>query len=186
MSLDDITAGGVYDPIVKYNAKAGKWVLRISKDEEREVDSPTFVADFENVKKGWVKFLEGMAPDEQLVGVNDHLPQQPTPEHKKVVVVRLYSEASFGGVAKFSPTSMHALNALSALYKDYDAQKQDGKLPVVKFTGTESMKDKMGTNYKPKFTIEKFVDRPAAFDEVANDEEVSPAAPVAAASASEF
>lgn len=191
MSLDDITSGGSYDPIVKYNAKAGRWTLRVSKDDERDVDSPVFVADFENVKKGWVKFIEGMAPDEQLVSVDEPLPQQPSVDHKKVIVVRLFSESAFGGVAKFSPTSMHALNALSTLYGQYVEGKQAGKLPVVKFAGTESMKDKMGTNFKPIFEIVKYVDRPAAFDGDAAETAApvstpSPETVAPASSASEF
>jgi hypothetical protein len=43
--------------------------------------------------------------------------------------------------------------------------KNAGKLPVVQCTGTEAQKGKFGTNYKPVFSIVKWVDRPAALGE---------------------
>lgn len=188
MSLDDVTSGGNYDPIAKYNAKAGKWSIRFSKEDERDVDSPTFVADFDNVMKGWVLYLEGQAPDEMLVPASEAFPAKPSENHKKTIKLRVFSDSFFEGVAVFAPTSMHALDAIKELYRLYDEDKKDGKLPVVEFTGSETMRDKMGTNYKPQFKILKWVDRPAAFDEEApaNDDAPVEEEKPSKASASEF
>jgi len=70
---------------------------------------------------------------------------------------------------------------LSDLYEAYekDAANNKGKLPVVKCIGVEPMPGKHGTNYKPKFTIEKWIDRPTEFDAAAPAQ----AAPVKAAPA---
>lgn len=167
MSLDDVTSGGSYAPIVKYNAKADKWALRLSKDDEKTLDEkPVFIVDFENIQKGWVEFVEGGAPNEVLVSPDEPMPAQPGPNHKKTISVHFYSDKFFGGVAKFNPTSLNAIDGLKDVYAQYVADKKDGKLPVVAYTGAEAVKGNYGTNYKPSFKIEKWVDRPAAFDEL--------------------
>lgn len=167
MSLDDVSNGSNYDPIVKYNARDGVWTFRRSKDDEVSIDNPTFVADYDNVLKGCIKYIEGKPPAEILVKASEAMPSKPDESYKETIVLRVYSDSFFGGVAKFGPTSMHAMNALKDLYNEYITEKQDGKLPVVQCTGFTEMKDKLGTNRKPNFKIVKWVDRPAAFD--AND-----------------
>ena len=54
-------------------------------------------------------------------------------------------------------------NAIREVYQAYEEQREShpGQLPVIACTGSEAMKDKYGTNYKPKLEIVKWVDRPA-------------------------
>ncbi len=62
MALNIVSQGGDFDPFVKYNAKAGRWYVK--KDEhEIEVQNPTFIADFDNIKTGWLYFRAGTAPE---------------------------------------------------------------------------------------------------------------------------
>jgi hypothetical protein len=53
-------------------------------------------------------------------------------------------------------------NAIRELYQAFEEQRgsHPGQLPVIACTGSEPMKDKYGTNYKPKLEIAKWVDRP--------------------------
>ena len=158
----NITSTADFDPYVKYNAKSGRWY----NNEDSEINSPVFIADFANIKTGWFLFLEGQAPDKVLDSVLGQQGAKPSDTHKRGFVLRLFSSKSFGGVVELSGSSMHLNNAITDLYNQYDsaAESKEGKLPVVAFTGSTPSKDKFGTNYKPNFTIEKWVDRPAEFD----------------------
>lgn len=185
--LNIVSTGGDFDPYVKYNAKAGRWYCKQG-NEEVEVQNPVFVADFDNIKTGWLLFLEGQAPSKVFDASLTQPADKPSDKHKRGFSLRLYSDACFGGVVELCANSMHLCNAINDLYCAYEAGKQEGKLPVVKYTGSTPMKDKMGTNYKPNFEIEKWVDRPAAFDESPTEDVSSEPAPqvAAAGGASEF
>jgi hypothetical protein len=177
---------GDFTPYVKYNAKAGRWYCK--KDgQEVEVQTPTFVADFANVKKAWMYFAEGQAPDVVYFPSIDQQLASPSEKHKLGLSLNLYSEASFGGVVKLESNSANTCSAISDLYGQYTAaaESKAGKLPVVKVTGAEPVKGNFGTNFKPVFAIEKWVDRPAAFDASATPVSSAPSAPVQSA-VSEF
>lgn len=191
MGLNITTQGGDFDPYCKYNSKAGRWYFKDGQ-EEVEVQNPVFVADFANIKTGWLLFLEGQAPSNIWDASLTTPAPKPSDKHKRGFEVRLFSKNSFNGVVQLSSSSMHLCNAINDLYVAYEAAPESKKdmLPVVKYTGSTPMKDKMGTNYKPNFVIEKWVTRPAELDgKGSNDQnkvaaDASPA-PVAA-SVSEF
>jgi len=198
MSLNIVSQGGDFDPYLKFNAKAGRWYTK-KDDQEIEVQNPVFVADFANIKTGWFYFKAGAAPQK----VFDVSLSQPAPKpdatyaddkgvirdcFKRGFSLRLFSNASFGGVVELSGSSMHINNSINDLFIAYEAapEKAQGLLPVVKCNGTTAMKDKHGTNYRPNFVIEKWVTRPAELDGkpvAAANQQVS--APVAV-QASEF
>lgn len=161
MALNIVSQGGDFDPFVKYNAKAGRWYLKDG-DQEKEVQSPVFVADFDNIKTGWLLFLEGQAPSKVWDKDLSTPAEKPSDKHKRGFSLRLFSNAHFGGVVELSSSSMHLCSAINSLYEQYEEQRgaNAGLLPVVKYTGSTPMKDKMGTNYKPSFEIEKWVPRP--------------------------
>lgn len=170
-----ITSGGDFDPYVKYNAKSGRWYTK-QNDAEVEVNDPVFVADFANIKTGWLLFIEGQAPDKVFdKSLTEHAPR-PSDAHKRGFQLRLFSNTHFGGVAELSGASMHLNNAISELYDQYEAapEAKQGMLPVVAFTGSTPSKDKFGTNYKPNLEIRKWVPRPPEFDGDAGQEEVAP------------
>jgi len=165
MSLYNAPSGD-FTPYVKYNAKAGRWYCK--KDgAEVEVQNPVFVADLGNAKKAWMYFAEGQAPNVvYFPSLAEHVPA-PSENHKLGVSVNLYSEASFGGVVKLESNSVNTCSAIGELHGMYEAapESKQGKVPVVKVTGAEPIKGNFGTNYKPLFQIEKWIDRPAAFDD---------------------
>ena len=74
-----------------------------------------------------------------------------------------YSQKFFGGAVELASASIHMGNAIREIYQAYEEQRgsHPGQLPVIACTGSEPMKDKYGTNYKPKLEIVKWVDRPA-------------------------
>lgn len=171
MSLYDAPSGD-FTPFVKYNAKAGRWYVR--KDEQDvEVNNPVFVADFENAKKAWMYFMEGQAPNIVYFPDLQSNVERPSENHKLGISLSLFSNDSFGGVVKLESNSINTCSAIGELHALYEnaPEKKEGKLPVVKVEGAEAIKGNYGTNYKPIFKIEKWVDRPAEFDaEPSNDE----------------
>jgi len=91
---------------------------------------------------------------------------QPAPSpgegFKRGFVVMTFSPKFFGGAAEFAGTSVHLSNAIKDVYAQYEAEKANhrGELPVLACTGSEAIKDRYGTNYKPSFKILQWVGRP--------------------------
>jgi hypothetical protein len=54
-------------------------------------------------------------------------------------------------------------NAMREVYSTFEAERgrHPGQVPVIACAGSEAMKDRYGTNYRPKLEIAKWVDRPA-------------------------
>jgi len=177
--LNISTQNSNFTPWVRYNAKAGRWYIKGDSGEQVEIQNPTFVADFENIKTGWLLFLEGQAPS-QVWDINLQTPaSKPSDKHKRGFALNLYSQQSFGGVVELSSSSMHLCNAINELYVQYDTAKgaNPGALPVVKFLSATPMKDNKGMNYKPEFKIEKWVARPKEL-ETTYEQSVTTSAPV--------
>lgn len=185
MGLNIVNAqSGNFDPYIKFNGKAGRFYIKNEQGEEVEVTPTSFIADLENIKTGWMMFAAGMAPD-KVYDPNLSTPAaRPSDNHKRGFSVRLFSKA-FGGVVELSGSSMHLNNSINELYDSFEASKQEGKVPVVKFLGTTAMKDKQGTNYKPNFDIEKWVERPAELQQ-SETQQVQAAASKPSSAVNEF
>ena len=187
MGLNFGAPQGDFLPFLKFNAKAGRFYKK-QDDQEVEVQSPSFIADFANIKTGWFYYQEGMAPN---VVYDESLAQaapKPSDKHKRGFTLRIFSKSIVGGLGEFSSASMHACNAINDAYGlfEVEASKNPGKVPVLACTGVTPQKDKMGTNYRPVFTIQKWVDRPAELDEAPSNSDVVKADTPAAAVESEF
>jgi hypothetical protein len=168
----NIGASGSIKPYVKYNSKADKWFTK-GPDGDLEIVRPTFLADFKNIATGWLCFREGQAPERVIDPSLDHSAPSPGPDFKRGFVLAVFSQKFFGGGAELSSASIHVGNAIRDLYQQYEEQRgaHPGQVVVVECTGSEPMKDKYGTNYKPKLQIVKWVDRPVDFPDVrAGDE----------------
>lgn len=155
---------GAGKPYAKYNAKADKWFVRGEDGEDREIARPTFAIDFANIATGWLLFREGQAPERRIDPSLDRAAPSPGEGFKRGFVVTTFSPKFFGGAAEFSSASIHVSNAVKDVYAAWEAQRgqHPGQLPVIACTGAEAMKDKYGTNYRPRFEIVKWIDRPAA------------------------
>ena len=77
-------------------------------------------------------------------------------------MLTLFSEKFFGGGVEFSSTSLHVRNAVSELYNVWEQERDQhpDELPVVACVGSEKVTSRYGTNYKPKFQIQKWTRRP--------------------------
>jgi len=157
----NIGVSGAIKPFAKYNAKADKWFIR-GEDGDVEIERPTFVADLDNIATGWLRFREGQAPERVMDPSLDRAAPLPGEEFKRGFVVMAFSPRYFGGAAEFASASLHLANAIKDIYVQYEAGKPDnpGKLPVIACTGSQAMKDRYGTNYRPTLSLVQWVDRP--------------------------
>lgn len=187
----NLGGGGDFLPYVKFNGKADKWFVRgevNGANADIEIARPTFVADFKTIQTGWFYLKSGAAP--QIIYDPSLATPAPKPAetfvddkgkvrdcYKRGFKLNLFSQQSFGGegLVEFTGASMHVCAAINEVYAQYekDAAANPGKMPVVACTGSAAQKDKHGTNYKPVFSILKWVDTPTAFT-------AAPKAPAAA------
>jgi len=161
----NIGGSGIIKPYVKYNAKADKWFVRAPEGGDQEIARPTFLLDLKNIRTGWLRFREGQAPERVIDPSLDRAAPSPGEDFKRGFVVAAYSPKFFGGAVEFSSASIHLSNAIRELYAVFEENgakaENRGKLPLVSCTGSEAMKDKYGTNYRPTLELVKWVDRPA-------------------------
>jgi hypothetical protein len=157
-----IGGSGTVKPLCKYNAKSDKWFVRAAGGEEVEIQRPTFVIDLDNIATGWFRFREGQAPERVIDPSLNQPAPSPGEEFKRGFAVMVFSPKFFGGAVEFGSASIHLSNAIKDIYAQYETEKADhsGELPVIACTGSEAMKDRYGTNYRPAFKIAQWVERP--------------------------
>jgi len=150
-------------PYCKYNAKADKWFVRGADGEDKEIQRPTFVADLANITTGWTRQVEGQAPERVMDPSIDRMAPSPGEGFRRSFVLKVFSQKFFGGGVEFASASIYVGNAIKELHAQFEAGRSanPGKLPVVQCVGSQPMKDRYGTNYKPTLTIVGWVDPPA-------------------------
>ena len=164
-----IPTGGNRTPIVKYDARAGRWFRVDGKDQVVDVSNGfAAVFDLAQIEIGWAKFAAGLAPDVVMARVPSPMPAQPTADHKRAVRLHVKLAKSIGGDMRELMTQAGiVMGAIDQLHDAFMAapEAREGKLPVVACPTTEAVTISTGagksTNYKPVFQIVSWVARPA-------------------------
>ena len=168
--------GGEFTPVLQYDARAGRFfrVDRVDHGngfESEKVDVTQgikFIADFENVEVGYIRFIAGQAPDYHLVPIGNQLPPQPSPQHDNGIRFMLKLSKECGGdrpVREIMGTSKSWRGAIESIYQQYLAEKakNPGKLPVLTVEKISPVKTGTGaqssTNYHPVFKISGWSER---------------------------
>ena len=168
--------GGDFLPVLKYDARAGRFfrVDRVDNGqgfESEQVDitqGVKFLADFENIEVGWINFTPGQAPDFRLVPHGTQLPDRPSPTHKNGLRFMLKLSPACGGdkpIREIAGTSKAFLSGVEAVFLKYLAEKGNnpGKLPVLTVEKITPVKTGSGaqssTNYHPQFAISGWSER---------------------------
>lgn len=160
------SSGGDFLPIVKYDARAGRF-FRIDWDgaDNSPVDiTGEFKAlfDFENVEVGWIAFPPGSAPSFVLVPIGSQLPPRPSELHKNGIRFLMKLAKGCGGdkpIREIASVAKAFLSGVEAVYNDYTAQKAQnpGALPVITMVKSSPITTGSGqrssTNYQPTFKI---------------------------------
>jgi hypothetical protein len=173
------SGGGDFLPIVKYDARAGRF-FRVDREDGISVPvdiTRTFKAvfDFENVEMGWISFTAGAAPDFQMMpalAFKEEKPPAPSEFHKEGFRMHLKLSGECGGDCReFAGTAKMLTNGIDALHDDYlaNVKNNNGKLPVVVLRETMPVTmgsgERKSTNYQPVFEIVAWVKRPVDIDE---------------------
>jgi hypothetical protein len=168
--------GGEFTPVLQYDARAGRFfrVDRVDHGngfESEKVDVTQgikFIADFENVEVGYIRFIAGQAPDFHLVPIGNQLPAKPSEQHDNGIrfMLRLSKECSGDRpVREIMGTSKAWRGAIENIYTQYQSEKAKypGKLPVLTVDKISPVKTGTGaqssTNYHPTFKISGWAPR---------------------------
>jgi hypothetical protein len=167
------SSGGDFLPIVKYDARAGRF-FRIDWDgaDNEPVDiTAEFKAlvDFENVEVGWIAFPPNSAPSFVLVPIGNQLPARPSELHKNGIRFLMKLSKGCGGdkpLREIASVAKAFLSGVEAVYNEYVAQKAQhpGALPVIAMIKstpiTSGSGTKSSTNYQPQLKIVGWAPRP--------------------------
>lgn len=175
-------AGGEFNAVCKYNAKAGRMyrIDRIDRggtfeNEEVEITNGFQAAfDMDSIEVGWAKFVRGQAPDWRMVKLGGAWPDRPGDVgsdgkalFKKTFRLMIKLGASVGGdVREFASSAGCVIDAFNALHDAFSAGQaaNPGKVPIVAMPKTVKMAGKGGdNNYAPVFEIVGWVEREKAF-----------------------
>lgn len=193
------TQTGNFLPIVKYDARAGRF-FRVDKDngitEQVDITDPNmkFAIDFGSIEVGYVQF-SAQGPVRHMVPYDGRsLPAQPQDKDDKGKLVSrpgfyaLVAGQALGGIREWCSNAAILLNALDELFNLYAEQPEAaaGKIPLISIVSTVPVTSGTGaqksTNYKPVFKIVGWVDRLADMGERTVPPPAPKAIPAAAAS----
>jgi hypothetical protein len=170
LGFDYGSEGGDFNDIVKYDARAGR-IFRVDRadgvSESVEIHNFKAVFDIAHMEVGWINFSAGSAPEFRMAPRFAPFPDRPSPAFKKGVrcMIKLNKEHG-GSVREIAGNSNAILGGFDELTDDYDAQVKanPGKVPVVIIESTTPVTsgngEKKSTNYRPKFKITAWVNRP--------------------------
>lgn len=176
MAIDfDIGTNATFEHYVNYKPGRGTWEMS-SDDGNLAFGLTKAVFDLNTMEMGWQRWPNGGSPVWQMdVSPDEPLPK-PDADWKRGFKVRVFSKALFGDypVRLFANATTGGMRGMKALWQEYDASKQAGKLPVVEFTGTTKMATEKGESHIPNLTIVKWIDAPQELlDAVLGVEEVA-------------
>lgn len=201
MSFLTTNEGGDFLPYIQWSSKAVQWTRKT--DNGKEVFQPTTgIFDLENLKVGWIAIQPGSV-DKVLAPYKDTPPSRPegTKQDMNGKTVPLYDkgfavnvlfgkELSGERLYEFSTSQKGSLEAVAGLLEKFEAEKDanQGKVPVVTFSGHTYKQMGKGSSNIPNLAITSWVARPAELDAGASAPvEQAPAAPAAPVnSVSEF
>lgn len=199
LGLNTETGGGDYKPIVKFDARAGRF-FRVDRSQDSAGNWQTdnveitngfqAVMDLDAIEVGWALLASGVAPSWSMVPLGQALPPKPSDQHKQCFRLMLKLGKTVGGDAReFASQAKVVIGAMDELHTLFVAGKaaNPGKLPVVALTGTlpvvSTGKGQSSTNYKPVFAIVAWIDRPPELGGAAVDTPVVQPLPASAPAA---
>ena len=173
MPLNLPTTGGDYTPFIKYNAKAGRFYIRVD-DADQEVVNPTLVIDMPNILTGWIKFPMSGPPQTSW---NTDMPPEGDKGWKRGFKVNVCGEPPVGE-REWMSNSINCNAAMVRMYADWEnsAEHTDPtKVPWYRFVRVEGVHGQYGTNYEPIFELMGFTERAGRFTEAAASPQGAPA-----------
>ena len=168
-------------PYIQWGSDAVQWSKK-DIDGKADFQFTNAIFDIENLLVGWIKIDVGVY--DSVLEDWKKTPIQ-RPEEKKTITlkdggtkevyaynkgfgVKVLFPKDFGSerLFSFSTSQKGSLESMSRLLNQYQEQaaQNQGKCPVVTFSGHEHQKMGKGSTNIPKLSITSWVDRPAEFD----------------------
>jgi len=148
--------GGAY---IRFLSQTQKW----ENSDKVAITLPLMVMDMESVRTGWLLLAVGQRDwvEDATVGVKG---KQPSPEYKRGFSVKLFSKPT--GVVEWCANQVGASKGFQAIFNECDkaAGANPGKVPIISYDGSTSVKIGAGNTSIPNFSLKNWVTRPAAFD----------------------
>lgn len=171
-------------PWISWGAQKEKFTIRdsLGSRDFAAFDSSGVVMDIENMQTGWcyTSGLPGQAPQWKMNASINRFEAKPGDEYKKGFKVRC--AVGGGETAAWDQAGAGAWNAFVALVPALAQQPSPGMLPLVRKTGTKSVKFTKGSTTEPVLEVVKWVPRPDCLKEgvsagidVADDTSTAPA-----------
>jgi len=165
-------------PYINWGSQAVQWTKK--EGEGKASFTPTTaIFDMEALKVGWIKMEQGQSPIKMLEHYKGTVPAMPDEKttnqqgrevnaYQKGFSVNVLFGKDFGEdrLFEFSTSQKGSLEAVAGLLEAYEAGKDanQGKVPVVTFSGhTHKVMGKGSTNI-PNLSITSWVDRPVELD----------------------
>ena len=168
MPLDLQVNDGAFTPYIKYNAKAGRFYVKLDGvDGDIEIQNPTLAFDFANIKTGWIAFYEGSAPQKVFDLPNSRAEKPEGDRFKRGFEVMVYGSDEVGaghtrvGLRELSSTAGAAIGPILIMYATYEGRTADQKddVPVYKCVSVKAIPAAKGQNYEPVFELTKWIHR---------------------------
>jgi hypothetical protein len=175
--------GGDRLPVLSYNAKAGRLFLLdrtqaadgtwSSNKRDVTMEQPAFAVDFGSLEIGYLFFPAGAAPIMVMAPYGQPMPTKPASpgnddkgkplQFKQGFRVKVIGKA-IGGVRELAGNAGTSIEGLNQLHNDYEAAPEAaaGMIPLVKMTNVMPIKAGQSENFMPIYTIQQWVERPAA------------------------
>ena len=171
MPLNLRSNSGAFVPFMKYNAKAGRFYARF-KDIQGDVELPIplrLAFDFPHIQTGWIRFNpQGGLPEVTWDLTVEQEADAPSEKHKRGFRVLVYGTQQVPGarnerigVREIMANSAVFIETINAMYGEYEAlaSTRPDEVPVFQCGRTDSIKGVHGINYRPVFTLERWVSR---------------------------
>jgi hypothetical protein len=165
LSIND----GDFTPYLKYNAKAGRFYVRVEgASDDVEVQNPRLIFDMENIKTGWLYYEQGSGPEKVWDPSRTQMAPKPAGprKFKRGFEVMVYGNDPYPGVGiiglrEFSSTATNCIATILGMFNEYElgAPQNPGKVPFFGCTGVKAISGMYGTNYEPSFRLIAWIER---------------------------
>lgn len=181
MPLNLSVNDGDFTPYLKYNAKAGRWYVRLQgQTVDVEIDKPRLAVDMAHIRTGWLFYQEGVGPEKVWdPSASQEAARPPGPrKFKRGFEVMVFGNDEIPGVGKlglreFSSTAGNVIASILRMHEDYEKgmTANPGAVPFYVCTGVIAMQGAYGTNYEPQFRLSGWVPRSKIpdFDKMIDD-----------------
>lgn len=158
LNLSSSSGGGNY---IRFMPSVNAWL----NSDKQEFTLKKMVVDLDSLQTGWMHLGEGVRDWQPDVSVGQK-GAQPSADHKRGFSIKLYNKEM--GLAEWSANGTGPNMGLEKLWKVIEAQQKtnEGKYPVIEYTGSTLEKIGKGTTRIPNFNVTSWIARPAGMDAV--------------------